>query len=596
MDRKYFQICLLAIVFVGTIIVIIVCFEAKYGIREKVVESPFWQTSVVYQVYPRSFYDGQPDETGDITGITSKVDYLLELGVGAVWLSPVYTSPMKDFGYDVANFTEIDPIFGSMADFDDLVTTLHRKGLKLVMDFVPNHSSDQHEWFQRSVRCEDPYTDFYIWANSSGVDANGTQIPPNNWLSVFRGSAWEWNDERQQFYFHQFLPEQPDLNYRNHLVREEMKKVLTFWLKKGVDGFRIDAIKHLFEVEDLSQNEPVATHSGVQDPDDYDYLNHTYTVDQPETLTVVREWRQLLNQYPDRVMMVEVYNDDIDAVMKYYGNETVPLADFPFNFFLIDNLQSRGDLTGESLRYTIDLWLDNMPEGKWPNWVTGNHDNGRVASRLGRDLVDALNMLTLLLPGTPVTYYGEELGMENTFISWDETKDPEGCRWGPDLYQEHSRDPERTPMQWDNCTNAGFTTANSTWLPVNPNYKVLNVKAQTQAETSHLKIYKELAVLRRADTFSKGHIAFPVVTKEIFSFLRYLEGSEKYLLVINTSEEELEVNLHRHANLPLPSSAVVVLRSVTDTSEKTHPGSEVPLDKVPLVGGEGLLLNLQAED
>ncbi|XP_042857796.1 maltase A3-like isoform X2 [Penaeus japonicus] len=557
---------------------------------------PWWQSEIIYQVYPRSFCDSNGDGVGDLKGITSKADYLKDLGVGAVWLSPVYPSPMADFGYDIADFVGIEPLFGTMADFEELRAALHDRGLKLMMDFVPNHSSDEHEWFVKSKRKEEPYTDYYIWADPKGFSATGQPIPPNNWLSVFRGSAWTWVEERQQFYYHQFLAKQPDLNYRNERVREEMKNVLRFWLDKGVDGFRVDAITHLFEVEDLSQDEPFAADSGTDDPLDYGYLNHTLTLNQPETFTVVKEWRDVLDQYPDKAMIIEVFGEEIDEVMKYYGNDTVPLADFPFNFLLIEHLRSRGDLTGFALKDTIDLWMDNMPEGKWPNWVLGNHDNGRVGSRFGADAVDALNMLSLLLPGTPVTYNGEEIGMVNTFISWEDTQDPQGCRYGPEHYQEYSRDPERTPMQWDNSSFAGFTKGNSTWLPVNENYKELNVKAQLQAEETHLKIYKELARLRKEETFVRGHVAYPVVTFEIFSVMRYLEGYESYLLVINTSEQEVEVDLHHNSNMELPPSAVVVLRSITDTANATVPGSVVKLSEMILVPGEGLLLNLIEED
>ncbi|KAG7156608.1 Maltase 2-like [Homarus americanus] len=583
MERRMILGFLFATLFVGVIIIILVCFTAKprgasvakthppamasphkrpsilsssNKSESKKKKVPWWQEVVIYQVYPRSFFDKSGRGSGGLRGIRSKAEYLSELGVGAVWLSPIYKSPMKDFGYDISDFTDIDPIFGTMADFNALVNTFHNKGLKVVMDFVPNHSSDQHPWFQKSIKRQDPYTNYYIWAKPKNVLDDGTPVPPNNW------------------------------------------KVLTFWLDKGVDGFRVDSLQHLFEVEgecgehDLSLDEPVASDSDITDPDEYNYLNHTYTINQPETFTVLREWRHLLDKYPDKVLMAEVYNNNVDTVMQYYGNDTVSLADFPFNFLLIDNLQNRSQLTGHTLRSTIGLWLDSMPEGKWPNWVLGNHDNGRVASRLGTDLVDALNMMTLLLPGTPVTYYGEEIGMENTFVSWEDTQDPQGCRWGPQHYQEHSRDPARTPMQWNNSSLAGFTTANTTWLPVNPNYKTLNVEAQTKAKNSHLKIYKDLTKLRKEEVFKKGHYAFPLVTEDIFSFLRYVEESETYMLVINTSEEDLELNLHHGANIELPHTGQVVLRSITDTSVKTEPGSEVDLSKLPLVRGEGLLLLL----
>lgn len=577
---------LLFLIIIG---VTIICIIAKDGIKHQETY-PFWQRTIVYQVYPRSFCDHDGDGTGDLQGILSKADYLKELGVGTVWLSPIFSSPMADFGYDVSNFTAVEPLFGTMDDFDALRAALHDRGLRLVLDFVPNHSSDEHEWFVKSRRREEPYTDYYIWADPKGFDEAGHPIPPNNWLSVFRGSAWAWAEERQQFYFHQFLAKQPDLNYRNQRVREEMMQVLRFWLDRGADGFRVDAVKFLFEVEDINQNESIAIDPETDDPLDYYHLNHTLTINQPETLEVVREWRDILDQYSDRVMMVEVYDDDIAQVMNYYGNDSVPLADFPFNFLLIDRFHNRSDLSGAAIKDALDLWMDNMPEGKWPNWVLGNHDNGRVGSRFGEDLVDALNMLVLLLPGTPVTYYGEEIGMLNTFISWEDTQDPQACNHGHEGYESYSRDPERTPMQWDNTTLAGFTTGNSTWLPVNDNYKDLNVKAQEHAETSHLKIYEELARLRKEETFTKGRTAYPVISNEVFSLLRYLEGYESYLLVINTSEEELEVDLHHHANMELPLTAEVVLRSVTDTAEATVPGSEIHLSEVKLMAGEGLLL------
>ncbi|XP_047501137.1 maltase A3-like isoform X1 [Penaeus chinensis] len=586
---------LFVLLFLSVIFVTVICLLGRDGTTQH--ESfPFWQRTIVYQVYPRSLCDSAGDGTGDLRGITSQADYLRALGVGTVWLSPVYPSPMADFGYDIADFVGIEPLFGTMADFEELRAALHDRGLKLMMDFVPNHSSDEHEWFVKSKRKEEPYTDYYIWAEPKGFNETGEPIPPNNWLSVFRGSAWTWVEERQQFYYHQFLAKQPDLNYRNERVREEMKNVLRFWLEKGVDGFRVDAITHLFEAEDLSLDEPVASPSGTDDPLDYGYLNHTLTLNQPETFSVVKEWRDVLDLYPDKAMIVEVFGEEIEEVMKYYGNDSVPLADFPFNFLLIEHLRNRSDLTGFALKDTIDMWLDNMPEGKWPNWVLGNHDYGRVGSRFGADAVDALNMLVLLLPGTPVTYNGEEIGMVNTFISWEDTQDPQGCRYGPEHYQEFSRDPERTPMQWDHSPFAGFTQGNSTWLPVNENYKEVNVQAQLQAEESHLKIYKELAALRKEESFTRGHVAYPVVTFEIFSVMRYLEGYESYLLVINTSEGEVEVDLHHHSNVELPPSAVVILRSVTDTSNSTVPGSVVKLSELILVPGEGLLLNLIEEE
>ncbi|KAK4303292.1 hypothetical protein Pmani_024677 [Petrolisthes manimaculis] len=585
MNRKIIFTTLFTLLFVGVIVVIVVCFIAKNGKRVEEEVLPFWKTEIIYQVYPRSFFDGVPDGTGDLAGISSRMEYLTHLGIGVVWLNPVFQSPMKDFGYDISNYTDIDPIFGTMDDLDHLIAEVHRHGLKILLDFVPNHSSDQHEWFIKSVNREDPYTNYYVWSDGK-VLANDTRVPPNNWVSKFRGSAWEYNEKRGQYYYHQYLKEQPDLNYRSPNLKEEMKNVLTFWLKKGVDGFRIDALVSLFEVEDLNLDEPVASDSDTDDPNDHAYLNHTYTLNQPETFEVLAEWRHLVDKYPNKVLITEVYTA-VEDVMRYYGNDTVPLADFSFNYFLQDSLMNRSELTGDSLKQTVNLWLDNLPPNKWPNWVLGNHDNGRVASRVGKDLVDALNMLNLLLPGTPTTYYGEELGMENTFISWEDTRDPKGCRWGKEHYQEYSRDPERTPMQWNKTSLAGFTTASDTWLPVNPNYEYLNVLAQEEAEVSHLKVYRSLAELRKTQTFIKGEIAFPFTSKEIFSFTRTLEGSEEYLVVINTAVEEVEVNLHQNSNFELPEHGTVVLRSITDTSQHSEIGSVVNLAELLLVPAQG---------
>ncbi|XP_076066768.1 maltase A3-like isoform X2 [Oratosquilla oratoria] len=584
------------------IVIVVISYLLKHCKKEK---RPWWKNSIVYQIYPRSFHDTNGDGTGDLKGITAKADYLYDLGVKTLWISPFFTSPMADSGYDISNFVDVDPIFGSLADLDELLKTMHSKDIKVVLDFVPNHSSDEHEWFQRSLRREEPFADYYVWADPKGFSDSGNPIPPNNWLSKFRGSAWEWREERGQFYYHQYHRKQPDLNYRNLRLQEEIK----FWMDRGADGFRVDALKHLFEVEDLSLDEPVNEEAGVEDNLQYNYLKHPFTMNQPETFEVVRDWRKMMNTYSDkwftlcrdltpplapwaRLLIVQVYNKDIQDVVKYYGSDTDPLADFPFNFRIIKKLHNRSDVTGTRLMKIIDEWFDNLPEGKWPNWVLGSHDHSRVASRLGADLVDALNMLTLLLPGTPVTYFGEEIGMQDTEISWEDTKDPQGRNFGPDHYRKHSRDPCRTPMQWDATANAGFSKGPSTWLPVNDNYKTLNVKAQSEARESHLKVYKTLARLRQESSFAKGKLAFPVVTDEVLAFIRYLEDEPTYLVVLNLSENDVVVDLHQHTNLELPPDASVITRSVSDKSEENSPGPKVSLSALMLVKGEGLVLQL----
>lgn len=576
------------VLFVAIIVIVVVCVSSMNGWREYGEDEPeFWERGAVYQVYPRSFGDSNGDGTGDLMGVVAHSDHLKELGVVTVWLSPIFESPMKDFGYDISNYTAIASVFGTMDDFEHLVAELHRKGLKVVLDFVPNHTSDMHEWFIKSEAKEGNYTDYYVWADMSRYDTNDTPVVPNNWMSEFGGSAWEWSEKRQQFYYHEFLAEQPDLNYRSEHVREEMKNVLRFWLDKGVDGFRVDALKYLVEEEDLVYDEPV-------DPDNPELLQHIYTTNQPETFQILREWRELIDEYNDKVLMVEVYSE-VEDVMKYYGNHSVPLADFPFNFFMLEALNNRSTLTGYTLKDAISVWLDYMPEGMWPNWVLGNHDNARLAARLGEDMVDALNLVVLLLPGTPVTYYGEEIGMNNAYISWDDTVDPEGCRWPPEEYQEHSRDPERTPMQWNDGHMAGFTNGSTTWLPINDNYLEVNVATQKNATHSHLKFYQRVTEIRQEETFKKGQISFPTYDDSTFSFIRSLDGHASYLAVVNTATVNRTVNLHLGANFPLPDKAEIIIQSSSSEVKEMSSGSTVFLDSLPLVGGEGILLRLLEE-
>ncbi|RXG54393.1 Maltase 2, partial [Armadillidium vulgare] len=514
---------------------------------------PFWKNGIIYQIYSRSFYDSNDDGIGDIQGITAKADYFVELGVETIWLTPIFESPMKDFGYDISNYEEIDEVFGSMQDFENMIREMHSRDIKVILDFIPNHTSDQHEWFQKSLENDPKYKDYY--------------------LSVFRYSAWEWSEKRKQFYLHQFLKEQPDLNFRNPDVVSEMNNVFRFWLDKGVDGFRIDALKHL--VEDIYDgDEPISVNSGETDATKYDYLDHIYTVNQPETFDITRGWRQILDMYKDKVMIVEVYEDDIDQLMKYYGTETDPLADFPFNFSLITNFGSRSDVTGTNLRANVEQWIKNMPKGMWPNWTLGNHDNKRVASRLGTDLVDALNIFILLLPGTPVTYYGEEIGMEDTHISFEDTQDPAGINSGSEHYSE-----------------TRFSNASKTWIPVNENHSFLNVKLQNEARQSHLQVYKQAAQLRLENTFQYGKLKFHVANEDVVAFVRFYDDSPTYLIVINTSTVEVTIDIKK-GSVELPDSAPVVIRSSTDNRKETEVGSSVKLTELSLIGGECLVFSI----
>ncbi|XP_059155316.1 maltase 1-like [Physella acuta] len=490
----------------------------------------WWQKAVFYQIYPRSFKDSDVDGVGDIRGIISKLDYLVDLGIDCVWLSPVCRSPMKDFGYDCSDAGDIDPIFGDLDDFKDLVQAVHDKGLKLIVDFVPGYTSDQHVWFQKSVRREGKYTDFYVWDDGRLLD-NGTRTPPNNWLSIFGGSAWQWNDQRQQFYYHVFIKEAPELNHRNLYVEWELKSLLRFWLDLGVDGFRADAIPNILTVANHSWNEPL---SGKDVPPfQEDYLDHIYTQHQPEMAPILKGWYDLLAEYTSK--------DGLDSMVleTYASHETrnslyAQGAGNPFNF---DLLQMSRPPTSREIFQTVMAEYGNLTQGKWPNFVLGNHDNTRVSARNGARYVDVYNMLVLTLWGTPTTYYGEELGMLQANITWEETVDPWGLNFGPDRYMFFSRDPERTPMQWTNDTTAGFTTGNSTWLPLAENYTLLNVQTESDSSRqSSLQLYKQLTTLRKNPVFLQGVFEEAIVDSNIVSYSRHL-GAEKFLVVLNFGQQ-----------------------------------------------------------
>ncbi|KAJ4433394.1 hypothetical protein ANN_15653 [Periplaneta americana] len=544
----------------------------------------WWQTTVFYQVYPRSFMDADGDGVGDLAGIAQKLDHLQDAGVGAVWLSPIYKSPMADFGYDIANFTDVDPIFGTMKDFEDLKARAQELGIKLVLDFVPNHASNESEWFAKSLQKVDPYTDYFVWVDPK-TDEDGNRIPPNNWLSAFGGSAWEWREERQQYYLHQFAIQQADLNYNNPNLVEEMKDVLRFWMNKGVDGFRVDAVPYLFEDPEL-KDEPLSGDPNAQ-PGEAAYLSHIYTQNLPGTYDMVEQWREVVDAKKaedgqTRLLMLETYAS-LEQVMAYYGTDERPGGHFPFNFLLITDLNNGS--TALDFDETVHKWMDNMPAGRWANWVIGNHDNHRVATRYGRELADGLNMIAQLLPGSGVTYNGEEIGMEDTFISWEDTVDPAGVNAGPDRYQLFSRDPERTPFQWDDSVSAGFSTNATTWLPVNENYKQLNLEAQKAADVSHYKVYQRLLEARTLPVIQTGGLQTYAASEEVFAFSRTLEGSSPFVVVVNLGSNQEEVNLATLADVP--EDLVVYVASIGSNRQA---GAAVSKSNFVLDPKEGLVL------
>ncbi len=475
----------------------------------------WWQKNIIYQIYPRSFQDSNGDGVGDLRGIRQRLDYLEWLGVEVIWISPIFQSPMADFGYDISDYRGIHPLFGSMDDFEELLSEVHQRGMKLLLDLVPNHTSDQHPWFLEAKSSRDnPKRDWYIWH-----DAREDGSPPNNWLSVFGGSGWEWDTTTQQYYYHAFLKEQPDLNWRNPDVQQAMLDVMRFWLDKGVDGFRVDVMWHMIKDQQFRDN--------PQNPD-YDpreitfrQLVPTYSTDQPEVHDIVRMMRQLTDQYSERVIIGEIYLP-VQRLVIYYGQDNQG-AHLPFNFQLLTL-----PWDPERIAATIDEYEGVLPANSWPNWVLSNHDKIRIASRVGIEQAKVAAMLLLTLRGTPTLYYGDELGMRDVPIPQEEVHDPQGLNM-PDL--NASRDPARTPMQWDHSPYAGFSEVRP-WLRVAHNYQRVNVLHQRDDPFSMLNYYRKLIQLRQKEPALHVGNYIPVhANHQIISYIRQSEGVRFFILL-----------------------------------------------------------------
>lgn len=476
------------------------------------------------------------------------MDYLKDIGITATWLSPIFRSPMKDFGYDCSDYYAIQGEYGSLDDFDKLIARAKELDIKIILDFVPNHTSDLHEWFLKSEAQDPTYKDFYLW--HPGKMVNGVLQPPNNWVSVFRGSAWTYSTIRKEYYFHAFLKEQPDLNYRNPAVVEAMKNVLRFWLTRGVSGFRIDAVPYLFEVaanSDGSYPDEPLTGSSCPNPMDDCYTVHTYTQNQNETFDMSYQWRAVLqeftNQYKteEKVLMLEAYTP-INNVMRLFGDGVKNGSQIPFNFELISRMSNTS--TAQNVYDIIHTWLDLIPKGNVSNWVIGNHDNKRPASRFGIQRADSVNILIQTLPGVGVTYFGEELGLEDVHLSWEDTIDPAGCNTNSTIYEKYSRDPVRTPMPWNAETNAGFSTAAKTWLPLSPDYKTKNVVQQKADAKSHLKIFQKLTKLRREEAALKSRDINMTVVNNALVYTRQAKYGDVLVIALNLggSTQQLDIN------------------------------------------------------
>ncbi len=485
------------------------------------MSTPWWQSGVIYQIYPRSFRDADGDGVGDLRGIEACLDYCASLGVDALWLSPVYPSPMADFGYDISDFTDIDPIFGTLADFDRLLTEVKKRGLKLTLDYVPNHTSEQHPWFKESRASRgNAKRDWYLWRDPAPDGG-----PPNNWLSNFGGSAWQWDERTGQYYYHAFLKEQPDLNWRNPDVVFAMHEVLRFWLKRGVDGFRIDVLWHLIKDDQWRDNPPNPAYTPAMPP------HHSqlplFTTDRPEVLEVVAGLRKVVDEFDDRVLIGEIYLP-LDRLIAYYG-KALDGVQLPFNFQL---LQCAWNARGISK--LIAEYEGALPPGGWPNWVLGNHDTPRVASRVGRLQARVAAMLLLTLRGTPTMYYGDEIGMVNVPIPAARVQDPfEKNVPGMGL----GRDPCRTPMQWNGSPHAGFSAAEP-WLPVADDYEAVNVAAEREDPLSCCTLYRRLLALRRTyQALSIGNYEPAAASGDLLAYIRRAQN-ESLLVVLNLGGDE----------------------------------------------------------
>lgn len=498
--------------------------------KEKLEDYLWWQKGIVYQVYPRSFQDTNGDGVGDLQGIISRLDYLKWLGVNAIWISPIYPSPMKDFGYDISDYTAIHPMFGDMTDFDHLLTEVHQRDMKLILDFVPNHTSDQHPWFLESRSSPDnPKRDWYIWH-----DARPDGSPPNNWLAMFGGTAWEWDEHTGQYYYHAFLKEQPDLNWRNPEVQQAMFDVLRFWLDRGVDGFRVDVMWHMIKDAQFRDNPPNPRYESHMAT--YEQLQPVYSTDQSEVHDIVRDMRALLDQYPERMMIGEIYLP-VDKLVTYYGRDNNG-AHLPFNFLLLNMPWDARQISS-----AIDQYEGALPPNGWPNWVLSNHDQPRITSRVGKQQSRVAAMLLLTLRGTPTIYYGDELGMLDVPIPANEVKDPQGLNM-PDKHL--SRDPARTPMQWDDSKHSGFTTGKP-WLRLGRNYAHRNVTRQQKHHYSMLALYHRLIALRQSEPALMVGNYVPIhADKQMIVYIREAMTGSRFLIALNLSHRPCYFTAKHH--------------------------------------------------
>ncbi len=489
---------------------------------------PWYQNAVFYEIYPRSFMDSNGDGIGDLNGIASKLDYLRALGVDAIWIAPCFPSPQVDFGYDVSDYENIDPMYGTLGDFDRLQKLGAQHGIKIILDFVVNHTSDQHPWFinSRSSRTAEK-RDWYIWRDGKGKN------PPNNWMSTFGGSAWQWDNKTSQYYYHYFYTQQPDLNWRNPAVVAAMYGTSEWWYKRGVAGFRLDAVDILYEDPNLHDDPVLPGKNAFGDPN----LENKYNDNLPEDHTALKGLRKVANKY-GAVLVGETWTDSAAQLKEYYGNGH-------------DELQMPMDLMLTELKFSAPVFRNHIKAvdgtGEWPVYVIGNHDIVRSWNRYGdgrhnNEIAKDMAAMYLTLRGTPIMYYGEEIGMQNNDPKRrEDVKDPIGQRGWP---KEIGRDGERTPMQWSAAPQAGFSTA-TPWNPVPATFATYNVAAELKDPNSILNWYKRLLTLRHTDAalLDGDYIALNENDPSVLSYLRK-SGHAAAIVVINMSASPQNVSFN----------------------------------------------------
>lgn len=531
-------------------------------------KAPWWQRGVIYQIYPRSFQDSNQDGIGDLRGIISRLDYLNDgtensLGVDAIWISPVYPSPMKDFGYDISDYSDIDPLFGNMSDFETLLGEAHKRGIKVIMDLVINHTSDQHPWFIESRESKDnPKRDWYIWKVNRGKK-------PNNWYAAFEmRNAWWLDEKTNEYYLGTFTRHQPELNWRNTELRKAVYAMIRYWLDLGVDGFRMDVVNWYIKDEQFRSNPWKLSLNPI------DVQKHLYDRNQPKTHEICREIRRITDQYPERMLVGEIYANDLKEAVSYHGSGQDELH-MAFNFSFLFQSWSAG-----GFYENITQYYDLLPKGAWPNFTLSNHDQPRHFCRYRdgentepRARVAAALLLTLW--GTPFLYYGEEIGMTCEKIPRQDLRDPLGKRGWPFL---RGRDAERTPMQWDDTEYAGFSTVKP-WLPVNSDYITKNVKTQARDGDSLLSFYRKLSWLRkRSLALTIGDIEFIDKKPEhVLSYKRLYQG-EEIIILLNFSKHIQNISI------PDPKTVRVLLGTHRPLSE------ELDLPKLQLHPQEVLIM------